>query len=263
MPEQRLSFDAVAELYDRVRPSYPPASIEAAVELSALPPGGRILEIGCGTGQATRAFARRGYRMLCLEPGPSLARVARERLAEFPDVALLPCSFEDWPLAPAAFDLVICAQAFHWLDPEVRFAKAAAALRAGGALAVFGNAVVVERTPLRDALDAAYARHAPGISGLSGTGWYAKTGPLPGAFAASGHFGPVASRAFPWAQTYTAAAYVDLLRTSSDHLMLEEPRRRALLEAVGRAVEAHGGSIRVRYDAHLHLARVRRGGRAV
>ena len=87
--EQRFTFDEVAELYDRHRPGYPEALFEDLVALSGLAPAGRILEIGAGTGQATRPLARRGFRVLCLEPGAALARVARRKLAEFPRVEVL------------------------------------------------------------------------------------------------------------------------------------------------------------------------------
>jgi ubiquinone/menaquinone biosynthesis C-methylase UbiE len=63
----RTTFNQVAPLYDQVRPGYPEAMYDDVVFLSKITPQGRILEIGCGTGQATVPFARRGYRMLCIE----------------------------------------------------------------------------------------------------------------------------------------------------------------------------------------------------
>ncbi|WP_392475982.1 hypothetical protein [Nostoc sp. C110] len=65
----RSTFNQVALLYDQVRPGYPEALFDDVVSLSRINPGGRILEIGCGTGQATVPFARRGYRILCIELG--------------------------------------------------------------------------------------------------------------------------------------------------------------------------------------------------
>src|SRR5689334_3964118 len=72
------TFDTVATLYDEVRPGYPDVIIDAVIERSGLPAEGRILEIGCGTGQITRPFAQRGYPILALELGPSLAVLAAE-----------------------------------------------------------------------------------------------------------------------------------------------------------------------------------------
>src|SRR5215471_12761869 len=107
--EQRLTFDEVPELYDRNRPSYPDALFDDLVSLSGILPEGRILEIGCGTGQATIPLAQRGFSVICLEPGPSMARLAKAKLARFPRVQVLRATFEDWPVERGAFGLVVSA----------------------------------------------------------------------------------------------------------------------------------------------------------
>jgi SAM-dependent methyltransferase len=251
--EQRFRFDEVAELYARVRPGYPAALVEEVIALGGVPAGGRILEIGSGTGLATRLFAKRGLRILGLEPGGHMAAVARAGLADFPGVAFAETTFEDWPLEPAAFDLVMAAQSFHWVDPALRFTKTADALRPGGALAVFGNAPLPERSALHEAIDRVYAAHAPALAGAPAS-WYA-TDPLSTDCAASGRYGPIEMRAYPWTWSYAAGEYVDLLRTHSNHRMLEEGVREGLHAAVCEAIEAHGGAIEVRYEARLYLAR--------
>ena len=68
-------FNDVAELYDRARPGYPSEIIDAIVERSGIPERGRILEIGCGTGQITLPFAERGYTIVAIEPGDRTAAV--------------------------------------------------------------------------------------------------------------------------------------------------------------------------------------------
>jgi SAM-dependent methyltransferase len=253
--EQRFRFDEVAELYERARPRYPAALVEDLIALGRVPARGRILEIGSGTGLATRPFAERGFRVLGLEPGARMAALARAALAGFPDVAFAQTTFEDWPLEPASFDLVMAAQSFHWVDPRVRFTKTADALRPGGALAVFGNAPLPERSALHEAIDRVYAAHAPALAGAPAS-WYA-TDPLSAACAASGRYGPIEMRAYPWTRSYAAGEYVDLLRTHSNHRMLEEGVREGLHAAVREVIEAYGGSIDVRYEARLYLARRR------
>jgi len=254
--EQRFVFDEIADLYDRVRPAYPETLIDDVIALAGVGPDARLLEIGCGTGQATEAFARRGLRIVCLEPGAALARRARERLARFGGVDVLPYTLEAWPLDASAFDLVVVAQAFHWLRADLRFAKTADALRPGGALAVFGNSPVLERTPLRIELDRAYALQAPAIRKPILTRWYADDLSMRTLFRESRRFGPVESRSHPWAKTYPVDEYLDLLRTHSDHRLLAEADRERLIGAVRDAIERHGGAITVRYDANLYVAHV-------
>jgi len=133
-----MTFDDVADLYDVARPSYPPELVEA-VRSAFQGTQSRTLEIGCGTGQATLPFARQGCRITALEPGQRLAKLAAKNLAAFPLVDIQATSFEDWSVAEGQFDLVMSATAFHWVSPEVRYAKSAQALTEDGWLALFWN----------------------------------------------------------------------------------------------------------------------------
>jgi SAM-dependent methyltransferase len=135
----RSTFDQAAELYDRVRPRYPPALFDDLAELTGIGPGSRVLEIGPGTGQATIPLAERGCQVVAVELGAHLAAVARRNLARFPAVEVVTAAFEAWPLPSEPFDLVLAATAFHWIDPAVRVDKAADALRPGGWLATIAT----------------------------------------------------------------------------------------------------------------------------
>ncbi len=159
----RTTFDRVALLYDQARPGYPEELFDTIVSLSGIPTAGRILEIGCGTGQATIPFARRGYRLLCIELGENLAAVARHQLAAYPLVEVQTGAFEDWSIEEGAFDLVFAATAFHWLDPAIAYPKTACALRTGEAIALFWNLHVHSDTSSRffEAVQQLYCRFAP------------------------------------------------------------------------------------------------------
>ncbi len=98
----RTTFNQVALLYDQVRPGYPEALFDDVVSLSRINPGGRILEIGCGTGQATVPFARLGYRILGIELGKNLATVAQKNLAAYSQVEVRNTAFEDWVITQVA-----------------------------------------------------------------------------------------------------------------------------------------------------------------
>ena len=83
----RSTFDAVATLYDQARPGYPERLFDDLVSLSGTGPGAKVLEISCGTAQATVPLARRGYHVLCVELGDNLATIARGKLADCPQEA--------------------------------------------------------------------------------------------------------------------------------------------------------------------------------
>ena len=132
----RATFDGVAERYDAVRPTYPQAVVDDLVALSGIEPGraDRVLETGCGTGQLTVDLARRGLDVTAVELGPALAAVAR-RNPPFPNARVAVGAFEEYAVAEPD-DAVVAATSFHWIAPEVRLTRTAAALRPGGALAV-------------------------------------------------------------------------------------------------------------------------------
>ena len=253
--EQRLTFDAIASLYDECRPGYPEALFDELLHRAGICAGGQALEIGCGTGQATGALASRGLSVLALEPGGQLAELAEHNLARFPDVEVRREMFEDARLDAGTFDLVVAAQSFHWVPPEVSFSKAWRILRPGGALAVLGNAVSRDRAQASQEIDAAYATHAPTIAGPPVTRWYAAEGPLAGHIEAAEGFGAPHVSRFPWSERYSTARYCDLLRTHSDHQMLPPEQLAALLASVSAAIDAHGGTIEISYEANLYVAK--------
>jgi 2-polyprenyl-3-methyl-5-hydroxy-6-metoxy-1,4-benzoquinol methylase len=245
---RRTSFDRFAVEYDLARPSYPDA---IALEIAARVTGRRAVEIGAGTGKATELMARHGFSVVAIEPGANLAAVLRAR--RLPGVTLVDSTFEAWSGADGTFDVVVAAQSIHWIQPEVRYAKTAAALRPGGAIACLRNEGASLDADLRAALDAAYARwfpesvHAPGDPIEQARHQYETE------IAASGHFGLPHIAAVPWTQTYSSAQYLALLSTYSNHALLDPERRRGLDAAIAAAIDRRG-VIEVPYVTLLLLA---------
>lgn len=256
-PNLRATFDTAAERYARARPGYPPALFDDLLHLAHLEPGARVLEIGCGTGQATLPLAQRGFRIVAVELGAALAAVARRQLAAFPLVDVHVAAFEEWPLPAEPFDLVLCATAFHWLDPVVRIDKTAAALRPGGALAVITTEHVAGGTaPFFVDVQGCYERWdpatPPGLRLTPADQFPARLAELEGARA----FEPAAVRQYQWEQLYSTRTYLDVLLTYSGHLALPADARSSLLQCIAHLIESgYGGSIRKRYLNQLFVAR--------
>ena len=257
----RTTFDGDALLYDEVRPGYPGALFDDVVALSGIAPGGRILEIGCGTGQATAPFARRGYEILCVELGENLAALARRNLAAYPRVEVLNADFEGWPPQREAFDLAISATAFHWLDPAVAYPKAAAALRPGGAIALFWNEHVHSDASggFFEAAQEVYERETPEIVKPEDSGGLPRPEEVPdrtGEIEGRGAFGEVTKRAYRWDETYDAEGYLRVLSTYSGHIGLDETKRERLFRGIAALIEdEYGGRIVKGYLTTLYLAR--------
>jgi SAM-dependent methyltransferase len=254
---RRATFEQVAEVYDRRRPTYPPAVFDDLTALARLPEAARLVEIGCGTGQATLPLAERGFRVTGVELGPELAATARRKLAAFPAVEIVNASFETWDPSRAGFDAVVAFTAFHWIEPELRYEKSARLLRDGGTLAVVSTHHVLPEdgdaffTEVQEDYDAVFPPD--------------DRGPMPRPEAvrdigdeidASGHFRNVAVRRYPWDVIYPADEYIALIDTYSNHRALDERARRRLYERIRRRIEARpGGKVRKAYLATLNIAR--------
>lgn len=159
----RKTFDEVPELYDRTRPGYPPEVFADLAALADLKRGSRVLELGCGTGQATIPLAERGYRIVALDRGEGMAALSRSNLAAYPSVEVIQAAFEEWRLPNERFDAVIAATSFHWIDPVVRVTKTADALRPDGALAVIStHHVAGGDTQFFEDVQRCYERWMPG-----------------------------------------------------------------------------------------------------
>jgi SAM-dependent methyltransferase len=222
------SFGAVAEAYDRVRPSYPPALID---DMLARGPAD-ALDVGCGTGKAAQLLAERGVPVLGVEVDVRMAAVARTH-----GIAVEIGTFERWKAGGRRFDLIVSGQAWHWIDPDVGAAKAAALLRSGGLLAPFWNFSSID-AGLRARIDGAYARVAPQVTDRAVVrgGGPATIPPAADQLRRSGLFASVDLRHYPWERDYTRDEWLALIRTHSDHSTLPAGQLAALLDAVHEAI---------------------------
>jgi SAM-dependent methyltransferase len=243
------SFGAIAELYDRVRPSYPAALVDALL----VDRPRRVLDIGCGTGIAAALLAARGCAVLGVEIDERMAGVARARGVDV-EVA----RFEGWDAAGRLFELAVSGQAWHWIDPVAGAQKAASVLEPGGRLGLFWN-FGSPPPELARLLVPLYARLAPGVEShsvlLGGQDRRASTA-VEG-IAASGGFDGAQTSTFAWSRTHDTAQWLELLQTHSDHQALPADQRERLLAAVGDAVDSLGGSFDMPYEAILVTARRR------
>lgn len=255
----RRTFTEAPELYDRARPRYPRAMYDdlATAAPDGLGPGCRVLEIGCGTGQATVPLAERGCRVTAVEMGAEMSRVARRNLAGFPHVAVVNAGFEEWPLPPEPYDVVLAATAFAWVDPAVRVPKSADALRPGGVLAtVRTHHVAGGSEDFFAEVQECYERFdpatPPGLRLRPASAIPEDRDDLGG----EERFEPPVFHRHEWELPYSTAEYLDLLRTYSGHRALPRPARDGLLECIGGLIDGrHDGGIVKRYLTELRLAR--------
>ncbi|MEV5200441.1 class I SAM-dependent methyltransferase [Streptomyces sp. NPDC053720] len=253
----RGAFDEDAELYDRMRPRYPAELVAGIVTLAGLSPRSRVLEIGPGTGQLTVPLASAGCEVTAVELGPSLAAVARRNLRDFPRAHVEVCPFEEWPLPPDPFDLVVCATAIHWIDPAVRFTGAADALRPGGTLAlVTTHHVAGGSEEFFEQVQRCYERWDPATRPGLVMPDEASTETVFDELDRPPWAGPVRASRHVREITYTAEQYLDLLMTYSGHRALAPDALHGLLGCVrGLIDDRYAGRITKRYLHELLTVR--------
>jgi SAM-dependent methyltransferase len=256
----RRTFDAVAGDYQEARPEYPDSLWEALLALTGVrPEADALCEVGCASGKATLPLARRGFAITCVELGAALAAQARRNLAPFERVTVINAAFETWrPPADESFGLVFAATAWHWIDPAVKYAKAASVLRPGGHLAFWGAGHVIpaDGDPFFREIQDVYDEIGSGMPG----DWVPPTTETLPSFeaevAASGVFTDVETGRFQWEIRYTAESYIRLLETFSGHLTMEPWQRDRLYGEIRRRLASRpDGLVRRHWGAVLHVAR--------
>jgi SAM-dependent methyltransferase len=240
------SFGADAERYDRTRPHYPGALVERIIATS---PGPDVVDVGCGTGIEARQFQAAGCTVLGVDPDARMADFARRTGVDV-EVA----SFETWDPAGRTFDAVVAGTAWHWVDPVAGAAKAARVLRPGGRLAPF-NHVFQSPPEVMEPLARVYRRvmpdspFDPGSQSTRSTMelYQAQFAKIADGIREVGGFSEPEQWRFEWEHTYTRDEWLDQLPTLGSLTRFPADRLGEVLDGVGAAIDALGGSFTMPY----------------
>jgi SAM-dependent methyltransferase len=239
-----MFFDRVAATYEQARPGYPEALYDQLRSLGVTRPGATVLEVGAGTGQATRRLVDAGCDVVALEPAPQLADRLRVRV---PAAAVVRSSLEQAELMPGTFDAAVAATALHWVDLARGLAVVHEALKGEGLLAVwrtvFGDPRI--HTPFRERV-AEIAARRPGPAEKGTIEELLDPRPTMAELSASGLFAPRGSWQWAWEIELSTAGIQGLFSTFGDWTPAE-------VDAAADAVESFGGSVTEHYVTVLHV----------
>lgn len=253
LEQKRTWYSPVADVYYKVRPRYPQELINRAVVLAQLCSNATILEVGCGPGNATVAFAQLGFSMTCLEPNQEFCHLAQRNCAPYPKVKICNTSFEEWELEADKFNAVLSANAFHWIPPEIGYSKAAEALQDNGFVILLWNMTPEPRYEVYQALQQVYQAYAPSLVRYEGGETQAEI--LRGFgqnVLNSGCFRELICEQIACEVTYSIDDYLNLLST----LRRLEPQTKELLFAELRKKLANfGDSVQLSFLSAVHVAR--------
>ena len=258
-PTNRLQFNLVAEDYERIRPSYPEGVFKRIALYSGLTEDFNVLEIGCGTGQATLPMARKGVRLLAIDPGQYLLDLAQSKLSAYPKLEFRKCFFEDVDLAPESFDLVLSATAFHWIPADVAYPKTAKLLRQGGTLALFWNMMPNFEESIEGQLRSIFDCYVPGL-GEATFGKGSKLASDEGLeeLRASGLFDMIKRDWYEWSIRLSGGDFIRLLSTFGHFQALAPDIRTQLFDALdGWFKRDLGDVLECHYETVLHLCKRR------
>ncbi len=252
MTERALSFGPVAAAYERFRPGYPDRLVDEVLAYARRPIR-TALEIGAGTGKATRAFAARGIAVTATDPDAAMLAELRRHVP--PTVSIVQAAFEDLP-GTHTYDLVFAAAALHWTEPRHRWARVSALLDPDGVFASFGGQINLDDRSVDDAVRAVrtpfladdHVRPPDDTRDDGSMQW-------PGSvLTRSAEFTDVRQVTIERRFTLSAEDYLGHLSTVSAYLQLPVTVREQLFEQLLTVLPAQ---VTLNADLTLHLARVR------
>ena len=239
----RLSFNEAAEIYDAIRPSYPARVFDALFEM--LPSSPTIVEVGPGTGQATRDLLARSAAVHAIEIGPALAAKLRSNLP-YDRLDVTVGDFELAPISAGSADAIFSATAYHWISRRAQTDRPAVILRRGGVVAIVDLIQVdsPDDAGFFAACQPIYERYGQGHTGPPAPKRDAVDPAIRQVFDDDVRFDRVSVRLFDWNQTYTASQYGQLMLSYSGTQMMDEPDRFGLVHDMEAFIEEHfGGAV--------------------
>lgn len=249
------TFNTVAEQYDRTRPTYVEELYEEIFRWKKIGPRSNVLEIGIGTGQATRPILETGCTLTAVELGDNMAAVCRRKFADYPNFSVVNMAFQDFEAPENTYDLIYSASAFHWIDPKIGYPKVLRMLKPGGVFARFANHPSRDqsRPGLHDAMQVWYSRYMPDNDFTPRE--YSKEDAEPRA-ELGGAFGFSGNEYYLYKRTrdFTSEQYTQLLGTYSDHIALGEEICREFFAKIREEIDRFGGVITIydTIDLQLH-----------
>ncbi|MBD2181920.1 class I SAM-dependent methyltransferase [Planktothrix sp. FACHB-1355] len=256
LAQRKNWYSEFADAYNKARPRYPKELIYRAVEVAKLEKEATILEVGCGPGNATIAFAELGFSMLCIEPSQTFYQLVRQNCAQYPNVEIRNTSFEEWQLETQRFNAVLAANSWHWIPPEIKYPKAAAALQENGYLILLWNMMPQPAYEVYQALHQVYQSQGVSIPAYEQMETQAE---IIRGFGQdiidSGMFKGLVSGHLLCEVTYNIDDYMTLLSTLSFYRIQDPEKMNFVFQSLRSVLESNWGSdIHVSYLSAFNIA---------
>lgn len=253
--DTRLTFNAEVEKYDKWRPTYGEELFKDIMAYSQLEQGKRALEIGVGTGQATRPFLKMGCELTAIELGQDLAEFTKSKFQEYPNLTVCHTSFEEFECPGDSIDIIYSATAFHWIPEEIGYPKVHKLLKTDGTLALFWNRPFVSREDdeLHQHIQSIYQKYRPSTSKIieMDTERYNNRSKTIHTYG----FRDIEFKLYHLTRTFSSDDYIALLNTYSDHRSMPAAAKERFEGELKEAIIQFGDVLNVYDTIDLYLAR--------
>ncbi|MBL4937689.1 methyltransferase domain-containing protein [Clostridium sp. YIM B02515] len=255
--QRKYAFDKVAEEYDRIRPTYPIKVFKDIIEYSNLKQDDNIIEIGCGTGQATEGFVNLGYtNITAVELGKDLCKIAADKFKHYKNINIFHSDFEGWKEKQGQkFDLAISATAFHWIKQNIGYKKTAELLTESGTIGFFWTHHVPGIGEIFTEISEAYQKYAPHLDYNNSNQVEEIIEERIKSINATCLFKDLVVKRYEWVDKYSSEDYIALFNTNSAHQVLDADIKDKLFNNIRETIKKHGDQILKPQFVVLYLAR--------
>lgn len=254
--DKKYLFDDVVLNYEKRRPNYGIELFEDIIKYSSITSGKSIIEIGCGTGQATEPFLSTKCKVTAVELGENLASYTGEKFKEYKNLNVVQSAFEDYECDDNKFDMLYSATAFHWIPDEIGYKKAYRIIRKGGTIALFWNKPSVngKDDPLYKKIQLIYNQFLPHWSHMSTDENKSK---YSGVINKMEHydFTNIEFKLYHNTRKMNGVEYIELLKTYSDHIALDKSIQTPFFDSIRTTIEEFGNQLIINDTVELYLAR--------
>ncbi|PJY99740.1 MULTISPECIES: class I SAM-dependent methyltransferase [Bacillus] len=253
--DKRLTFNEDVENYDKWRPTYCDKLFKDILEYSRVGNGKKVIEIGIGTGQATKPFLEKDCELTAVEFGKDLAEYTKSKFREYKNLTVHHSTFEDYNCQEESIDLIYSATAFHWIPEEKGYPKVSKFLKPNGTLALFWNRPFVSRDndELHQKIQSIYQKYRPSNTKIieNDTDRYNNRLNTIQSYG----FKDIVFKLYHLTRVFSSNDYISLLNTYSDHRSMPYEIKKMFEYEIREAIIDSGDKLNVFDTIDLYLAR--------
>ncbi|QAA32248.1 class I SAM-dependent methyltransferase [Clostridium manihotivorum] len=249
------TFNDVYAEYDKWRPIYVAELYEDIMQYKQINSSSKVLEVGIGTGQATLPILDKGCSLTAIELGDKLAEYTKQKFSKYRNFNIKNIAFQDYQCPPNSYDMIYSASAFHWIPEEIGYTKVYEMLKSGGIFARFANHPYKDKgkEAMHIAMQEVYSEYMPAVP--PSPEYSEKQCKERADISKKYGFIDVKYKLYHRTRTFTSQEYIHLLGTYSDHIAIEETKRKEFFSKIKNAIDNYGGEITLYDTIDLQLAR--------